>query len=265
MAMLSKDGIYFEYKETECPRQEQFYPHLHGAFEFYYFWEGDVEYIVGESVYRLQKNDLLVIRPTVYHYPRICSGERYVRLVFNFPQELYPADLTAETLPVRIRLSPNGRIARAFSDAIYAVERFSEEDSLSALHHLLNMIFLYLRYDVRQESERTDILHPLLNKILRYIDDNLGSPFDLNDLARRFFISPSWLTHMFKKHLHISVMQYITRKKILYAQALIRSGATPTEAAKACSLGNYSTFYRQYKRYLGINPKEELSEERPTE
>lgn len=257
MNEFTKDGFYFKYDETLSPLRETFQPHIHGEYELFFFLGGDLDYIVGESVYRLRQYDLLVIRPAVYHYPRIRSDERYLRIVVNFPPHLFPASLLSREIPTRIGLAPSGRIARCFFDAANAVTRFTEEDFTSALLHLLNMIFLYFKYDVRQEAEQTEIIRPLLGEILHYIDDNLCSSFSLEELSRRFFISPSWLTHTFRKELHIGVMQYITRKKILYAQSLIRSGTPPTEAAKYCTLGDYSTFYRQYKRLLGVSPKEE--------
>lgn len=256
MIKINTDGIYFEYKETLAPEQKSFFPHLHSDYELFYFTEGDVEYIVGESVYRLQKNDLLLIRPSVYHYPRILSQKKYIRTIVNFPKEfLADARLPDENGPVRFRLPPSGNMANLFKCAIDATERFSETEAFSAIRHILNLIFLYLKFDDRQEADPSDAIHPLLSDILRYIDENLRSPLSVRELSDKFFISPSWLTHAFQKHLHIGVMQYITRKKILYAQSLIRSGTPPTEAAKTCALDNYSTVYRQYKRYLGIQPK----------
>ena len=46
-------------------------------------------------------------------------------------------------------------------------------------------------------------------------------------------------------------------KRILYAQKLIKSGMAPTEAAIICTYNDYSTFFRQYKKFLDINPEED--------
>lgn len=258
MVKILREGIYYEIKDTLNPQQSEFRSHMHGGYELFYFTEGDIDYIVGENVYHLKKDDLLLIRPTAYHYPRLLSDRRYMRTVINFPKEAYPAELLNSAAGrVLYSLTPSDRIARAFADVAYAAEHYPEDDALYAIRHTISLILLHLKYHEAQNNDQTDELHPLLSEILRYIDANLDQPLSLEQLSKRFYISPSWLTHTFRKFLSISVMQYITRKKVLYAQSLIREGMPPTKAAKLFSDANYTTFYRQYKRWLGINPKDE--------
>ena len=83
-----------------------------------------------------------------------------------------------------------------------------------------------------------------------------GEPITAADLSARFFVSTSWIVHGFREHLGISLAQYVNRKRILYAEAQIRAGATPTAVAKACHYDSYVTFYRQFKKYLGYAPSE---------
>ena len=53
-------------------------------------------------------------------------------------------------------------------------------------------------------------------------------------------------------------MQYVEKKRILYAEAKIHAGMSPTDVAKLCNYENYSTFYRQYKKVLGHSPAEDM-------
>ena len=46
-----------------------------------------------------------------------------------------------------------------------------------------------------------------------------------------------------------------TEKRILYAQFLINNGMSPTQAYEQCNYNEYSTFYRQYKKFLETMPK----------
>jgi AraC-like DNA-binding protein len=50
-------------------------------------------------------------------------------------------------------------------------------------------------------------------------------------------------------------MNYIGKKRILYAETLLAEGMTPTEVAKECGYDTYTTFYRQYKKHTGRAPR----------
>lgn len=259
MAYFSEHSFYFENKLSYNPTQENFHRHLHNEYELYYFLEGDVDYLVGESLYRLRKGDLLLIRPSVYHFPTLKSDAPYRRIVINFSKEFLPAELppALEQMEIFYEIPPVSAIGRAFTDAVSVSERYSEEDAYIALKGLLHFILLELKYTARPQSGAVTAVHPRLREILRYIDDHLDSPLDLPTLAKQFFVSESWITHAFRNRLQISVMQYVNRKRILAAQQMIASGVPPTEAAAKYGFGNYSTFYRHYKRYLHASPNED--------
>jgi AraC-like DNA-binding protein len=40
------------------------------------------------------------------------------------------------------------------------------------------------------------------------------------------------------------------------ARELIREGVGTTEAAERCGFGDYSSFYRQYKKRMGVSPSQ---------
>jgi YesN/AraC family two-component response regulator len=118
----------------------------------------------------------------------------------------------------------------------------------------LNQIVLNLKYNVALTVKEKLHSNSELESILLYIDKNPTLPLSISHLAKKFNCSPSWIAHSFKKNLNISPSQYISRKKITYAQSLINMGIPPVQVAEMCSYINYTTFYRQYKKYLGLNP-----------
>ena len=258
MAEFRKDKFYFANKQSRNPVKEDFRRHLHNEYELYYFLEGNSDYLVGDSVYRLRKNDLLLIRPSVYHFAKLNSDAPYHRIVINFPKEELPDPLLSalDEMQTYYNVPAESAIARAYKNAVCTIEQYSsEEDRYIALQGILHFILLALKYEAQPQSGGATVVHPLLGEILRYVDENLEKPLDISSLAKTFFVSESWITHAFRNHLQISAMQYINRKRILYAQQLIAGGTPPTEAAAKCAFENYSTFYRQYKKYLNTPPK----------
>ena len=59
---------------------------------------------------------------------------------------------------------------------------------------------------------------------------------------------PSYLSHVFKNDLHISIHKYVLEKRLILANKKIRQSVNPTVAASECGFADYSAFYRQYKK-----------------
>ena len=58
----------------------------------------------------------------------------------------------------------------------------------------------------------------------------------------------------FAKELGVSVHHYITDKRLLKAHLLLLSGASAGEACAASGFGEYSSFFRLYKKRYGKTP-----------
>ena len=130
----------------------------------------------------------------------------------------------------------------------------SEEERKSLVRSGLSMILLLLQHRLQQQPILPEQENPTLKEILLYIDRHPEEAITAEQLSARFYVSTSWIVHIFRRYLGISLMQYIRRKRILYAQSLISAGAAPTDVAEACHFENYATFYRQYKAVLGHAP-----------
>lgn len=238
--------------------QPYFRKHMHNEYELYLFLEGDVDYIVGESIYHLQKNDFLLIPPTVYHYPRFLSQTPYHRFVVNFTCEHLVEQVRKDLNDYKIlyRLPSNNVILKLYDHAFELIEHYNNRaDICSALTQYVNLILTELKYlKDTASTEEPKSIHPLLHKTLKFIDNNTHRNFQLKDIANELNVSQSLLTHTFKKHMGISLIQYVQHKKMLLAQQAIQNGMLPTEIAKQLGFENYTTFYLQYKSIINNIP-----------
>ena len=132
----------------------------------------------------------------------------------------------------------------------------NQKDMLTFCRFAVNLLLLQTKY-APADKESPQIIHPTLSKILQYIDENLNHALEVTTIAKEFYVSPSWVFHIFKKHLQISYKQYVNHRKMLYAHQLVLSGTPPTQAALLCGFQEYTTFYRQYKRQFGVSPQED--------
>ena len=257
MVTIEKDIYDFSYKR-ETPREDALHRHMHNGYELLYFLRGDAEYVIGGATYRLSPRTLLFIRPRDFHYLRPLSDAPYERFVIHFPHEVIPSSLLefAVNAPEVYRV-PKGSETDAFFAAWESAERtYSKEDLTTLLAGSVPTLLLRMKYGQFSDTARPTRENPTLDGILAYIDEHPRESITAATLAARFFVSTSWIVHSFRTHLGITLMQYVNKKRILYAEARIREGAPPTAVAKECGYESYVTFYRQFKKYLGYTPSD---------
>lgn len=245
---------YFAYNHLQflSPQQDEFYPHIHNDYEILFFESGDADYLIGGSIYHLQENDLLLIKPAVLHGLILNSHKTYERTLFNFTE----SEILKDAIPQNeiYHISEDSLIKFLVNDLKKAKELFSKTEFNYYKKVSLELILLYLKYDQSEKKLPARTFNTTLDKILQYIDENIETPITADILSKTFFVSTSWIVHTFQKKLNTSVKKYINEKKILHAQTLIRRGCSAMKAAELCSFINYSTFFRLYKQFLGNEP-----------
>lgn len=262
MTQLHYNNFRFEHKKSESPDKTNFLNHMHNEWELYYFIEGDVDYVINGSIYHLQPHDLLFIKPAVYHCAKPNANKIYERIVIDFPTQMIPKHLREQldNVPTLLHLPINSPIRQLLIYTSAAVNDYSRTDAIFTVENSLNLLLLQLTYlsnSLSHKQTEAPLVNTLFAQIIQYIDDNIEDALDLESIARYFFISQSWITHSFKRYINTSAKQYINHKKILLAQTLIKSGTPPSEAALKLSFNDYSTFYRLYKKYLGVTPEKD--------
>lgn len=85
--------------------------------------------------------------------------------------------------------------------------------------------------------------------VIEYINEHLREELSTSKISEALFLDKSYLCREFKKNTGATINQYITKKRLCTAINLMASGATCTEACYRSGFGNYSSFYKYYRRY----------------
>ena len=250
-------NLSFEHKHSDTPNNIDFPKHMHNEWEIYFFLSGDANYIVGENMYNLENNDLILIKPAVFHRVKLNSKSSYTRFVIDFPESLINKDLLKKVsdLTTKFHVEKDSFIESIFFGIKNLLDKSSKSESIIAISRAIELVLLnLLQYD-KQSEISNNLFSDTFSKIIRFIDVNISSDISIDIISKKFFVSNSWISHSFKKNLGISCTKYINMKRILHAQKLIKSGMPPTEVANVCSYNEYSTFFRQYKQFLHTTPE----------
>ena len=101
-----------------------------------------------------------------------------------------------------------------------------------------------------------------LDLAINFTQENFKNPeFNLKQLANYLYISPNYLSTIFKNNLNINFNAYLNNIKIEYALTLIYQGVSSIkEIAFASGFNDQSYFTKVFKKYNNISPSEEIQQ-----
>ena len=97
----------------------------------------------------------------------------------------------------------------------------------------------------------------LIGRVIDYINKNFNSEITLNQVADEVGLSPQYLSKIFKENYGINFIDYITKKRIKYAEELLlNSGKSIKEISCLVGYEDPNYFSRIFKKDTGCTPSQ---------
>lgn len=97
----------------------------------------------------------------------------------------------------------------------------------------------------------------LLRAIQEYVDDNAGQALSRDSVAKRFHITPNYLSHLFQKTGQTGFNDYLTAVRLEQAKRLLRGyDMKIKEIAHRCGFTDSNYFCRLFRRHTARSPTE---------
>ena len=244
--------------------------HSHSYYEILYCRKAaGTEYLIGANRYRLKQGDILYVPPGVSHRPILSeqSTEAYERDVIWISQEFLKN--TMDVFPLGHDQSSNHRtlirtkgtrwefLGELFRNGVQEEEERRPGWEMAVIGNTLTILANMKRaYSERSAGTMKAEKPELLDQITGFIEQNYSSRITLEDLAKRFYVSSSSISHLFKKKLGVSVYRYITQRRLIAAKELIARCESLEAVAETVGFSDYSAFYRAFRQEYGISPKQ---------
>ena len=267
--MLSRDFELYYYENKDLAKVEA---HSHNYYEFYFFVEGDVSMQIGKQTYHVRSGDLMLIPSHTPHRTIVHSTKNpYRRFVFWISKELCEhlsqrsASYTYLIQRVEARkdylfhMDPvafntlQSKMIRILEEM--HAERFGKEEQISLYISDFLLHINRLTYE-KMEPKPLSLNTSLYSNLVEYIEQHLDDDLSLERLAEEFYVSKYHIAHVFKENVGLSIHQYITKKRLALCQEAIRAKMNITEVYHTYGFGDYSSFYRAFKKEFGISPKD---------
>ncbi|MDQ0060879.1 helix-turn-helix domain-containing protein [Paenibacillus harenae] len=97
----------------------------------------------------------------------------------------------------------------------------------------------------------------VVEKIQRYMEENLGEDFSREQAAEHVFLNPAYLSRLFRRETGFSLTDYLVRLRITKARVeLEKTNNRISDIAVAVGYANFSHFSKLFKKMTGLTPQE---------
>lgn len=251
--------------------QTEAYPvHWHNAVEIIIPLSNDFCVISNGVKYNLKEKEILIIPPGELHSMPAKEGRR---IIFQCDDALLSdIGILDSIMPV---FNSSVHITPKVDKQLYLIARKNILDIYNSFFSntpiadtriyldLLTMLTAVREYQLKllsDESDEYDINSDgsiKLSRVIKYIDRNFTEDISLDKLAAVAGYSKYHFSRIFKKYQNISIVQYISRKRIKLAERLlIDPDLSITEVAMQSGFSSLTTFNRIFKSEKNCTPTE---------
>ncbi len=241
--------------------------HSHDFFEISIILSGSVSYTIADESLDLKAKDILLLNPKVIHSEHQKKGTESHQLHIGLTN-LALIDCDRDVIPVtHPLLQPEEELKKDFSDAIQRI--FTEEaeddfDSSAMIKaEVMHLILLILRHINKKNKTRPFFLsetqkkhQKIVTETIAYFEKYHTQDISLNDLSNQLYISPTYLSKIFKEITGQTPISYLIQIRIDKAIELLKTKRYSIK--KVAELVGYEDAYyfsSLFKKYVGISPK----------
>lgn len=132
------------------------------------------------------------------------------------------------------------------------VENINKASSFKELQHLIKDLMHNLKYKKFKREYSVNV-----QNVLKMIQEEYQEDLTLKTIAERLHLNVMYLGQIFKKETNKSFSQYLNHYRIKLAQnLLLHSELNVNEIADQIGYMSQGYFYKNFKKYCGISPKE---------
>lgn len=244
--------------------------HIHDCYEIYYSISGGRQFLIDNKFYTISPGDVFIINQ--YESHKITQADKMIheRIVLSIHPEYTKRISSSQTdldacfsdrpgeFCHRISLNKDQQ-----SRFLYYINKITGADGYgadlveqTAFMELMLLINTALRTSHQPQGNKSGFGYNYqVDDILAYINRNIASSISIEQLAREFFLSESYICRIFKAATGTTIGKYITARRISIAKALLSGGASVSEAYEKSGFSDYSNFFKAFTKAVGISPK----------
>lgn len=260
-----EEGLKIHHTLTNKPSVDNFafQSHSHNMYEIYLFLAGDGDFVIEGNVIPLERGTLIFTICGQTHKLLLKSDkEPYERIALMFGEKYFPKGCE-ELLDIASRggcvTKLNEQEINWFLESIEILKNSTLQNEINILASSFINLSIYKIMSAPKSSNFYDETEDdLVKQIIRFINRHLSESFSLDDIEKELYRDKAYLGRRFKSVMGCSIWEYIMRKRIFSAREQLYLTQSVSDAFSVSGFGDYSAFYRKYKKFVGCSPTEDL-------
>ena len=264
----------FHITRISSPR-EALHIHSHNYFQIYYVIRGRITHHLENTTADLTAGDIFILPPNQPHYIETPDGEvdffslsfmpdyfqtvkEANKLILDFL--LYLQAEQAEKIEPKISLSYEDTIftstllTRILSE--FTGNKTGKSEMIREMVSVLLSLFARVYFEENATALTARENRQLVMHSIEYIKTHFDEELTLREMVRRSAMSKTNFCTIFHSVTGMPFKEYLNRYRIERAAELITAGEKISAAANYCGYSDFSTFYRNFKKYMEISPSE---------
>lgn len=265
-----KNGFLYCHSYQEQP--SDITTHIHDGYEIFYYISGDLTYYIEGKAYQLKPHDIIItnrreLHRIIFHSPKLYE-RKYIQIKPEYVSTFLQGEvinpfyyLERRKLGFFNKIDAEVVLTSDISSLWDKIEEVSRED-IPENNIMVKLLFMQMLIEInkaysRNKSFITDSVanNDKVVEILDYINNHIDRKITLDLLADMFYVNKYYLCHIFKQGTGFTVNEYITYKRVIKAQELLNKKISVLEVSDAVGFGDYSNFYKTFKKIVGCTPK----------
>jgi AraC-like DNA-binding protein len=245
--------------------------HYHPFYEMYAQLSGERVYFIKDRSYQVKPGDLVFIGPNELHKTMHDGGPGYERLIFHFDDhwlqttanahmDLLLQPFRTETRVLRLPASEQAAIEGLLLRSVHELQAKPPGYGLHLHVAAVELALLASRAlpsNLHSDVEPVTPIQQKMSDIARYLNEHFRQPLTLDSLSETFYMSPYYISRMFKEVTGFSFVHYLNLIRIKEAQRLLqRTEMKITDVALSVGFDNFSHFGKTFKTITQTTPRE---------
>lgn len=263
---FSKHGYYVTHTAGFSAEDSTLdYPHTTAHFILFYLKHGSGTIKINGRRYDFCAGDMVLLDPTALFHCEVEGNVFHERIVLHWkPIALQGLPCNAAALAAPFQGEQNRIAAEVVShngldvlmeQILFWAKQPAEDGAVMMLCKITELLVKLKRLGPLGADSAAQSSDPLIDRVLLYLNEAFAQELSVDDVAKRFFVDRSYLSHRFKEHVGLSLWTYVTLRRLHRFNELVRQGMSIEEAHFKVGFQNYSNFFRLYKKYMGTTPK----------
>lgn len=255
------------YQKKAIPKNLIIY-HEHEYYELYFLLKGSLKFYADGREFVLNENDIFILDSGILHQQLIEDYSQLERVIIwvnkdyfinNFIDSPYYFSLTKivenfTNIHLDHNKYNNQYVFLSLLKLVNNINKGEYSQSEELFNELLMSLLKVMNVNNISNTEKTKLKDEKIANIITYINKNINTDISIDSLAVKFYMSKFYLMRKFNEEVGCSIHRYLTEQRISMAKRLLCDGHSIDKVYFEVGYKDYSTFFKAFKKIVGISP-----------